>query len=152
MKLNVATAGTEVKQDTNVDGVAGSQNLVIGKSGGQANLFGNIPGKPYGIDVTVNLATKINSILRSMDPDFVPLIGTNPWPTTWSACRQAYTGAVQNYITGVHLTGNLHVKAADGTPMANVMLSLLHRLGLDDLKSFGDSTGEFDLNHEERTV
>ena len=51
-----------------------------------------------------------------------------------------------------HLTGNLHVKAADGTPMANVMLSLLHRLGLDDLKSFGDSTGEFDLNHEERTV
>src|SRR5436190_17295643 len=46
---------------------------------------------------------------------------------------------------GGHLKGNLHVKAADGTPMANVMLSLLHSLGLDDLKSFGDSTGEFDL-------
>src|SRR3989454_2175870 len=44
-----------------------------------------------------------------------------------------------------HLKGNLHVKAADGTPMANVMLSLLHSLGLDDLKSFGDSTGDFDL-------
>jgi hypothetical protein len=51
-----------------------------------------------------------------------------------------------------HLKGNLHVKAADGTPMANVMLSLLHSLGLDDLKTFGDSTGEFDLNHEEHTV
>jgi hypothetical protein len=40
------------------------------------------------------------------------------------------------------LEGNLHVKTADGTPMANVMLSVLHRLGLDDLESFGDSTGE----------
>jgi hypothetical protein len=41
------------------------------------------------------------------------------------------------------LKGNLHLKAADGTPMANVMLTLLHRLGLDGLESFGDSTGEF---------
>jgi hypothetical protein len=43
------------------------------------------------------------------------------------------------------LTGNLHVKAPDGTPMANAFLSLLHGLGVDDLASFGDSTGEFDL-------
>src|SRR5207244_8644637 len=28
-----------------------------------------------------------------------------------------------------HLKGNLHIKAPDGTPMANVMLSLLHMLG-----------------------
>jgi uncharacterized protein DUF1552 len=41
------------------------------------------------------------------------------------------------------LEGNQHLKAPDGTPMANVMLGLLHNLGLDDLKSFGDSTGEF---------
>jgi hypothetical protein len=40
------------------------------------------------------------------------------------------------------LKGNLHVKTADGTPMANVMLTVLRRLGLDDLESFGDSTGE----------
>jgi len=40
------------------------------------------------------------------------------------------------------LKGNLHVKAVDGTSMANVMLTLLHRLGLDDMESFGDSTGE----------
>jgi len=44
------------------------------------------------------------------------------------------------------LAGNLHLKAPDGTPMANVMLSLLHKLGLDDMKSFGDSSGEFALN------
>ena len=37
----------------------------------------------------------------------------------------------------------MHLKAPEGTPMANVMLSLLHHMGLDDLKSFGDSTGEF---------
>jgi hypothetical protein len=29
--------------------------------------------------------------------------------------------------------------------MANVMLSLLHQLGADDMRSFGDSTGEFAL-------
>lgn len=44
------------------------------------------------------------------------------------------------------LEGGLHLKAPDGTPMANAMLSLLHRLGLDDLGTFGDSTGEFPLS------
>ena len=38
--------------------------------------------------------------------------------------------------------GNLHLKAPDGTPMANAMLGLLHKLGMDDMESFGDSTGE----------
>ena len=41
------------------------------------------------------------------------------------------------------LEGGMHIKAADDTPMANVMLSVMHKLGMDDLKSFGDSTGEF---------
>ena len=41
------------------------------------------------------------------------------------------------------LKGNLHVKAADGTPMSNVMLTLMHQLGVDDMKTFVDSTGEF---------
>jgi len=44
------------------------------------------------------------------------------------------------------LKGNLHLKAPDGTPMANVMLTLLHMLGLDDLETFGDSTREFALS------
>ena len=44
---------------------------------------------------------------------------------------------------GGALTGGVHLKAADGTPMANVMLSLMHKLGMDDIESFGDSTGEF---------
>jgi Protein of unknown function (DUF1552) len=44
-----------------------------------------------------------------------------------------------------HLKGNLHVKAPDGTPMANVMLRLLHDLGRDDVQTFGDSTGTLDL-------
>jgi hypothetical protein len=43
------------------------------------------------------------------------------------------------------IKGNLHVKASEGTPMANVMLGLLHRLGFDDLQSFGDSTGPLDI-------
>jgi hypothetical protein len=39
--------------------------------------------------------------------------------------------------------GGTHVKAKDDTPMANVMLTMMHRLGLDDIQTFGDSTGEF---------
>ncbi len=46
---------------------------------------------------------------------------------------------------GGKLKGNLHLKAADGTPMANVMLSIAHILGMDDMESFGDSTASFDL-------
>ncbi len=41
------------------------------------------------------------------------------------------------------MEGNLHVRAEPRTPMANVMLTLMHRLGLDDLTSFGDSTEPF---------
>ena len=43
------------------------------------------------------------------------------------------------------LEGNLHVKAPDGTPMADAMLTLLHKLGHDDLTTFGDNTGELAL-------
>ena len=50
---------------------------------------------------------------------------------------------------GGQLKGGLHIKANDGTPMANVFLSMAHMLGMDEMKSFGDSTGDFDLNHGE---
>lgn len=50
------------------------------------------------------------------------------------------------------LKGNLHLKAADGTPMANVFLTVLHNIGLDDLDSFGDSTGEFPLTWSPSTT
>jgi hypothetical protein len=44
------------------------------------------------------------------------------------------------------LAGNLHLKAAPGTPMANVMLDLIHRLGIDDMDRFGDSTGTLSVS------
>jgi hypothetical protein len=53
---------------------------------------------------------------------------------------------------GGGLKGGLHLKAADGTPMANVFLTLMHRLGLDDMEKFGDSSGEFDLNATPETT
>jgi hypothetical protein len=46
---------------------------------------------------------------------------------------------------GGRLKGNLHVKAADGTPMANAMLTALHALGADEIERFGDSTAPLDL-------
>ncbi|HTA72344.1 MAG TPA: DUF1552 domain-containing protein [Bryobacteraceae bacterium] len=39
------------------------------------------------------------------------------------------------------LKGNLHVRAKDGTPMANVLLTMAHKLGVN-AESFGDSNGE----------
>ena len=52
---------------------------------------------------------------------------------------------------GGMLKGGLHHKAADGTPMANVLLTLGHGLGLE-MPSFGDSTGEFSLNSAPETT
>jgi hypothetical protein len=46
---------------------------------------------------------------------------------------------------GGALKGNRHVKAEDGTPMANAMLTALHSIGVD-IPQFGDSTKPLDLN------
>jgi hypothetical protein len=43
------------------------------------------------------------------------------------------------------LEGEKHVRAEPGTPMANVMLDLMHKMGLEDQESFGDSTGVFSI-------
>ncbi|MEO8028518.1 MAG: DUF1552 domain-containing protein [Bryobacteraceae bacterium] len=47
---------------------------------------------------------------------------------------------------GGKLKGGLHLKAANGTSLADVMLSVLHTLGLDNMREFGDSERAFDLN------
>jgi hypothetical protein len=46
---------------------------------------------------------------------------------------------------GGALKGRLHVKTQDGTPSANMFLTLLHKIGLEDMPIFGDSTGELEL-------
>jgi len=46
---------------------------------------------------------------------------------------------------GGRIRGNLHVRAPDGTPMANAMLSVLQTLGVE-AETFGDSTGTLDMN------
>ena len=53
---------------------------------------------------------------------------------------------------GGRLKGGVHLKAADGTPMANVFLTLMHKLGLEDIDKFGDSSGEFDLDSVPETT
>ena len=44
------------------------------------------------------------------------------------------------------LEGNVHLRAPAGTPMADVFVSLMHKIGHDDMSGFGDSTGEFPLS------
>src|SRR4051812_30043542 len=43
------------------------------------------------------------------------------------------------------LAGNIHLKAPDGTPMANPMLSVMHAFGMNDVRTFGDSTSTFNF-------
>jgi hypothetical protein len=43
------------------------------------------------------------------------------------------------------LPGDVHLKAPAGTPMANAMLDVMHKVGLTDIDQFGDSTGTFSL-------
>ena len=44
------------------------------------------------------------------------------------------------------LPGGLHLRAPAGTPMANVFVSLMQKIGHADMTTFGDSTGEFPLD------
>ena len=48
---------------------------------------------------------------------------------------------------GGAVKGGLHLKAPNGTPLANVMLSVLQALGLHDLERFGDSDGLYNIEH-----
>ena len=50
------------------------------------------------------------------------------------------------------LEGDLHLKAADGTPMANAMLTMMQELGHTDMENFGDSTGGLMLRSAGRTT
>jgi hypothetical protein len=52
---------------------------------------------------------------------------------------------------GGKIKGGLHIKAADGTPMANAMLSVAQTIGLD-FDKFGDSTAAMDLNAVQSTT
>ncbi|MFN5581759.1 DUF1552 domain-containing protein [Gemmatimonas sp.] len=56
-------------------------------------------------------------------------------------CPLIVLGKAENRIAG-----NMHIKAPDGTPMSNAMLSMMHTLGLEDMSTFGDSTGLLNLN------
>jgi hypothetical protein len=122
LSLGIAPGGVSVNMSTGtpttpggLTTAQGSQDVTLGYSGGQANLFGNIPGKSVGIDVTVNLQTKINSIVRIMDQDVFKspsLIEGEDYPAGIFNCAQIVTGAVQNYIPGVRLTGSLRIAPA----------------------------------------
>jgi hypothetical protein len=138
LSLAVANPGTVVDQtNTSPNGPNGSQNIVIGKSGGQANLFGNIPGKSYGIDVTVSLATEINSIIRVVDQDsfHTGLYGGQNWPAGVFNCRQIWTGWVQNYIPDVRLKGDLKIApglTSDGH--LRIAKATVNTTGIDDAR------------------
>jgi hypothetical protein len=112
LKLDIATPGSVNQQ--NGSGPEGSENIVVGASGGEANLFGKIPGKTNGIDVTLSLATDISSIIRITDQDVfaTPLQSGQKFPAGIFNCRQIWTGKVPNTIPGVHLAGDLRIAPA----------------------------------------
>jgi hypothetical protein len=50
------------------------------------------------------------------------------------------------------LEGNMHLQAPEGTPMANVFVSLMQGIGHDGFERFGDSTGEFPLTFPKGSI
>ena len=109
-----AEQGPSPAQDGN--GPQGSMNIVIGKSGAVANLFGNIPGKDTAIEITANFATQITSILREVDPDPAGLVAGQPYNSATFNCRQFWTGSVQNYLkqNGVGLEKYVRLEVGQG--------------------------------------
>lgn len=50
------------------------------------------------------------------------------------------------------LGGGVHLRAPEGTPMANVFVTLMRKMGHPEMASFGDSTGEFPLDAPPESV
>ena len=98
----------------------------------------------YHVDRLPYLLDKLNNTMDGESPlldDTMIIYGSpmgDPNLHNHRRCPLIVLGGVNT-----QLHGNLHVRAAPGTPMANVMLNMLHTLGHDDLQSFGDSTGTF---------
>ncbi len=44
------------------------------------------------------------------------------------------------------LEGGVHLQAPEGTPMANAFVSLMQKIGHQEMTTFGDSDGEFSLD------
>ena len=44
------------------------------------------------------------------------------------------------------LEGGVHLRAPNGTPMANAFVSLMHKIGHPEMATFGDSDGVFSLD------
>ena len=90
---------------------------------------------------------KINKYHVSMVPYFLKKLKDTPDGDGQNLLDNTlviYGSPMGNSNVHNHKRGGLHLKAADGTPMANAFLSVLQDVGLD-LKTFGDSTGRFEL-------
>jgi hypothetical protein len=48
---------------------------------------------------------------------------------------------------GGAITGGVHLKAPNGMPLANVMLSVLQKLGFPELERFGDSDAAYNIEY-----
>jgi hypothetical protein len=113
LTLTVTPPGTVVGADNaDGEGAQSTMTVVTGRNGGTANLFGNIAGKTHGVDVTLTVGTKINSIVREVDPDPAALVAGQPYPSAAFRCRQFWTGFVQNYLNDITLVGNLRISPA----------------------------------------
>jgi hypothetical protein len=115
--LSLGVAAPDATIPTTASNTTTGSPTYVGKSGGQADLFGNLPGKNTKVDVTVSLSTAINSILREVNGNFPAPAGggglgeENGNVSAYFNCRQAWSGEVQNLIQ-TKLTGDLKISPA----------------------------------------
>jgi hypothetical protein len=94
---------------------------------------------PYFLDKLKQMPDRDGSLLDNSLIVYGSPMG-NPNVHNHKRCPLFFAGHA-----GGRIKGNNHIKAPDGTPMANAMLAGLQSVGLT-VDSFGDSTGPMDLN------
>jgi len=71
--------------------------------------------------------------------------GLRNFSSSSAECARAHAFEDDEQRAGGRLRGGRHLVAPNQTPLADVMLSVLHVLGLEELKVFGDNEGVFSL-------
>ena len=154
--LQVLAFASEVTRVSSFKLSRDTSNRVFPESGVKTPFHCDVPSRVDSVeDPRVREAERLSHVAAAVLPGEAAATRRTATATCWiirwcsRAARWAIrtctrTGALPVLLAGHangQIKGNLHVRCKDETPYANVLLSMLHTLGVDQ-QSIGDSTGE----------